>query len=25
LNRFCVAVAQHEQDAPDIWMFEPVP
>jgi hypothetical protein len=25
LNRFCVAVAQHEQDAPAIWLFEPTP
>ena len=25
LNRFCVAVAQHEQAAPEIWLFEPAP
>jgi DNA-binding beta-propeller fold protein YncE len=25
MNRFCVAVAQHEKDAPEIWVYEPVP
>jgi DNA-binding beta-propeller fold protein YncE len=25
LNRFCVAVAQHEKDPPEIWLYEPAP
>ena len=25
LNRFCVAVAQHEKAAPEIWVYEPLP
>jgi DNA-binding beta-propeller fold protein YncE len=25
LNRFCVGVAQHDKDAPEIWLYEPLP